>query len=218
LFDLPAPSFIYYLNQGEASGVPKKTRRRKINFPSIFPEIKRIQSLPLRRGVLLAWEPAVLESGERDLFPVPFNPKVKGTLPVEHLQFVVKASLLIADQLKKAPGYKIDLDLLIASALLHNLGKVFEYRRQDGRFKKTAIGKFFPHGFWGAFSALREGLPLDPAHLFSIHPHVSPVPPQRPEGIILHYADLPMPMPSGSARGWRPFRKEGRYRMGQGRE
>jgi hypothetical protein len=102
----------------------------------------------------------------------------------------VKASLLIADQLKKAHRYKIDLDLLIASALLHNLGKVFEYRRQGGRFKKTAIGKIFPHGFWDAFLALREGLPLDPTHLVSIHPQVSPVLPQRPEGIILHYADF----------------------------
>jgi hypothetical protein len=161
--------------------VPRKIRQRKINFPYIFPEIKRIQSLPLRRGVLQVRELAVQESGERDLFPVPFDPEVKGTLLVEHLQFVAKASLLIADQLKKAHRYKIDLDLLIASALLHNLGKVFEYRRQGGRFKKTAIGKIFPHGFWGAFLALREGLPLDSAHLVSIHPQGSPVPPQRPE-------------------------------------
>ena len=87
---------------------------------------------------------AVQESGERDLSPVPFNPEVKGTSLVERIQFGVKASLLIADQRKKAHGYIIDLDLLIASALLHNLGKVFEYRRQGGRFKKTAIGKFFP--------------------------------------------------------------------------
>ena len=133
---------------------------------------------------------AVQESGERDLFPVPFNPEVKGTSLVERLQFGVKASLLIADQRKKAHGYIIDLDLLIASALLHNLGKVFEYRRQGGRFKKAAIGKISPHGFWGAFLALREGLPRDPAHLVSSHPHVSPVPPERPEGIILHYADF----------------------------
>jgi len=170
--------------------VPKKTRQRKINFPSIFPEIKRIQSLPLRRGVLQVWKLAMQESGERDLFSVPFKTQVKGTSLVEPLQVVGKASLLIADQLKKAHGYKIDLNLLIASVLLNNLGKVFEYRRQGGRFRKAAIGKFFPHGFWGAFLALREGLPRDPAHLVSSHPHVSPVPPQRPEGIILHDADF----------------------------
>ena len=170
--------------------MPKKTGQRKINFFSIFPEIKRIQSPPLRRGVLRVWELAVQESGERDPFSVPFNLEVKRTSLVEHLQFVVKASLLIADQLKKAHGYKIDLYLLIASALLHDLGKVFEYRRQGGRFKKTAIGKFSPHGFWGAFLALRDGLPLDPAHPLSGHPHVSPVPQRRLEGIILHYADF----------------------------
>jgi hypothetical protein len=170
--------------------MPKKTRQQRINFPAIFPELNRIQSLPLRKGVLQVWELAVQESGERDLFSVPFNPEVKGISLVEHIQFVVKASLLIAGQLKKSHGYKIDLDLLIASALLHDLGKVFEYRRRGGRFKKTEIGKFFPHGFWGVFLALREGLPLDLAHLVSSHPHVSPVSPQRLEGIILHYADF----------------------------
>jgi putative nucleotidyltransferase with HDIG domain len=170
--------------------MPKKIMQQKINFLSIFPEIKRIQSRPLRKGVLRVWELAVQESGEGDLFSVPFNPEVKGASLVQHIQFVVKASLFIADQLKKAHGHQIDLDLLIASALLHDLGKIFEYRRQGGRFKKTEIGKFFPHGFWGAFLALREGLPLDLAHLVSSHAHVSPVPPRRLEGIILHYADF----------------------------
>ena len=164
--------------------------RRKINFLSIFPEIRRIHSLPLRKGVLRVWELGLKESGERDLFSVPFNPEVKGVSLVEHIQFVVKTSLFIADHLKKAHRYHIDLDLLIASALLHDLGKLFEYRRQGGRFKKTEIGKFFPHGFWGTFLALREGLPLDLAHLVSSHAHVSPVPAQRLEGIILHYADF----------------------------
>jgi hypothetical protein len=170
--------------------MPKKIMQRKINFLSIFPEIRRIHSLSLRKGVLRVWELAVQESGERDLFSVPFNPEVKGVSLVGHIQFVVKASLFIADQLKKAHGYHIDLDLLIASALLHDLGKIFEYRGQGGRFKKTEIGKFFPHGFWGAFLALREGLPVDLAHLVSSHAHVSPVSPQRLEGIILHYADF----------------------------
>jgi len=49
---------------------------------------------------------------------------VKGVSLVEHIQFVVKASLFIADQLKKIHRYHIDLDLLIASALLHDLGKI----------------------------------------------------------------------------------------------
>ena len=168
----------------------KRIVHRKINFLSIFPEIKQIHSLPLRNRVLKVWEIAVRESGEKDLFSVPFNPEVKGVSLIEHIQFVVKISLSIATQLKKAHGYRIDMDLLIASALLHDLGKIFEYRRQGGRFKKSEIGKFFPHGFWGTFLALREGLPLDLAHLVSSHAHVSPVPPQRLEGIILHYADF----------------------------
>jgi hypothetical protein len=190
LFDLPALSFIYYLNEGEAKGMSKKTMQRKINFLTIFPEIKQIHSPSLRKGVLHVWELALQESQEKDLFSVPFNPEVKGASLVEHIQFVVKASLLIAGQLKKALGYKIDLDLLIASALLHDVGKIFEYRRQGGKFKKTEIGKFFPHGFWGTYLALREGLPLALTHLVSSHPHISPVSPQRLEGIILHYADF----------------------------
>jgi hypothetical protein len=168
----------------------KKNTRRKINVLSIFPEIKQIQSPALRQGVLKVWNLAVSESGEKNLDSVPFNPEVSGVSLVEHIQFVLKAALFIADQLENAHGYKIDRDLLIAATLLHDLGKIFEYRRKDGKYKKTDIGKFFPHGFWGTFLTLREGLPLDLAHLVSSHAHISPVAPQLLEGIILHYADF----------------------------
>jgi HD domain len=170
--------------------MPNKKTRRKINLLSIFPEIKQIQSPVLRQGVLKVWNVAILESGEENLDCVPFSPEVSGVSLVEHIRFVLKAALFIADQLEKAHGYEIHRDLLIAAALLHDLGKIFEYRRKTGKFRKTDIGKFFPHGFWGTFLTLREGLPLDLAHLVSSHAHISPVAPQLLEGIILHYADF----------------------------
>ena len=170
--------------------MPKKKTQRKINTFSIFPEINQIQSPSLRQGVLKVWNLALSESGEKNLGSVPFSPEVSGVSLVEHIRFVLKAALFIADQLEKAHRYKIDRDLLIAAALLHDLGKIFEYRRKTGKFRKTGIGKFFPHGFWGTFLTLREGLPLDLAHLVSSHAHISPVPPQLLEGIILHYADF----------------------------
>lgn len=173
-----------------AKRMPAKSTREKINVLSIFPEIKQIQSPALRQGVLKVWNLAISESGERNLDSVPFNPEVSGVSLVEHIQFVLKTALFIADQLEKAHGYKIDRDLLIAAALLHDLGKIFEYRRKSGKFRKTDIGKFFPHGFWGTFLTLREGLPLELAHLVSSHAHISPVAPQLLEGIILHYADF----------------------------
>ncbi len=168
----------------------KKGTHRKINVLSIFPEIKQIQSPALRQGVLKVWNLAISESGVKNLDSVPFSPEVSGVSLVEHIRFVLKAALSIADQLEKAHRYKIDRDLLIAAALLHDLGKIFEYRRKNGKFRKTEIGKFFPHGFWGTFLTLREGLPLDLAHLVSSHAHISPVAPQLLEGIILHYADF----------------------------
>jgi len=164
--------------------------QKKIDFLSLFPEIKQIQSSSLREGVLKAWNLALKESGERNLFAVPFNPEVKGVSLIEHIQFVLKTALFITDQLEKAHGYKIDRDLLLASTVLHDLSKIFEYRRQGKKFEKTNIGRFFPHGFWGAFLALREGLSLDVAHLVSTHAHISPLHPQFLEGVILHYADF----------------------------
>ncbi|HXZ38961.1 MAG TPA: HD domain-containing protein [Thermodesulfobacteriota bacterium] len=73
---------------------------------------------------------AVSESEERYLDSVPFSPEVSGVSLVEHIRFVLKAALFIFGQLEKAHGYKIDRDLLIAAALLHDLGKIFEYRRK----------------------------------------------------------------------------------------
>jgi len=55
--------------------MPKKTVQRKINFLSIFPEIRQIHSLPLRKGVLQVWELAVKESGEGIFFRFPSTPR-----------------------------------------------------------------------------------------------------------------------------------------------
>ena len=82
--------------------------------------------------------------------------------------------------------------------------------------KKTEIEKIFPRGFWGAFLALREGHPWTWLTGYPAIPMYPPFPRSVWRESFSHMPILPMPMPSGSARGWRPFWKEGKNKTGQG--
>ncbi|HUJ84147.1 MAG TPA: HDIG domain-containing protein [Candidatus Acidoferrales bacterium] len=77
------------------------------------------------------------------------SPKV-----ISHCQAVAEISLEIANQLKKK-GFKLDLKLVEAGALLHDIG----------RSKTNAVD----HGIVGAQIALSEGLPTAVAQIIKAH-------------------------------------------------
>ena len=167
----------------------KETRETVLK---IFPEVSGIADPEIRAQVVRCWARAIEalpETGFRTLEEVPFSPDIpECTLP-QHIRWVLAAALHMAESAEKAMGMKVNRDLLAAAALLHDLGKAFEYGRSEGKHGKTEIGKKFMHGFWGAHVALSEGVSRELGHLISTHTHVSPVHAQTIEGVILHYAD-----------------------------
>lgn len=156
----------------------------------IFPEVDQISDLALKSVVLRSWSRALTECGFERPEEIPFSVAVTGVGLVEHIQWVLKAALAMACLLEDKIEAQVNRDLLIAAVLLHDLAKVYEYRRTEAGWGKSKIGEEFMHGFWGAHVSLLEGAPLELAHLISTHCHGSPVPPRLLEGIILHYADF----------------------------
>jgi putative nucleotidyltransferase with HDIG domain len=155
-----------------------------------FPGVEDIADQNLRSVVLRAWGRTISECEFERLEDIPFSVSAPGAGLVDHILWVLEASLNMASLAEERMGVKVNRDLLIAAVLLHDLGKAYEYRRAGEGFEKTEIGKGFMHGFWGAHVSILEGAPLELSHLISTHCFVSPVQPHLLEGVIMHYADL----------------------------
>jgi hypothetical protein len=155
-----------------------------------FPIIEEIQDSDLREKVVKAWARGLQEGSFKDMEDIPFSVIIPEVNLVDHINWVMEVALCIASLVEKKMRVSVNRDLLIASVLLHDLGKAFEYRREGDTYIKSDIGEKFIHGFWGTYVALEERVPKDLAHMIATHSKDSPMHPQFLEGIILHYADF----------------------------
>jgi hypothetical protein len=155
-----------------------------------FPVIEEIQDSELKEKVTKTWSRALKEGSFRNMEDIPFSVAIPDVNLVDHIKWVMEVALFIASLVEKRMRIPINRDLLIALVLLHDLGKVFEYQKEGGKYVKSDIGKKFVHGFWGAHVALEECVSKDLAHLIATHSKDFPDHPQLLEGIILHYADF----------------------------
>jgi 23S rRNA maturation-related 3'-5' exoribonuclease YhaM len=99
------------------------------------------------------------------------------------------------------PSFKdlnIDYQLLRASIILHDLGKLLDYNTETLQFEPVLEGKLLQHSQWGLILIERnwpkEGDPLQKLHLqhcvLSHHGRsIAPVGPLTAEAMILHHVD-----------------------------
>ncbi|NIS59898.1 MAG: HD domain-containing protein [Proteobacteria bacterium] len=156
----------------------------------IFPIIEEIQDPDLREKVVSSWARGLREGSFERLEDIPFSLAIPEASLVDHVRWVMDVALFIASIAEEKMGVSVNRDLLIASVLLHDLGKAFEYKREGDKYVKSDIGEKFIHGLWGTYIALEERVSKDLAHLIATHSKDSPDHPQLLEGIILHYADF----------------------------
>ena len=160
------------------------------NILETFPFIEDIRDAELKHKVVDAWVRAMKESSFEAIENIPFSLNVPEARLVDHIHFVMEVARSVGMQAEKTMDIAVDWDLLIASVLLHDVGKAVEYEYANGTYDRSEIGRKFGHGLWGAHIALDAGLPLNLAHLISTHTGDSLQAPQLLEGIILHYADF----------------------------
>ena len=84
----------------------------------------------------------------------------------------------------------IALDVLIAGALLHDIGKLAEFVESDGRFIRSASGRLLRHPFSGVALCARHDLPESVLHLIAVHYREGDGCRNLPEAILLHHADF----------------------------
>ncbi|NIM99294.1 MAG: HDIG domain-containing protein [candidate division Zixibacteria bacterium] len=168
----------------------------KTKISKLFPEIEQIKDRSLRDQVVSAWEEAVERSDWEieELESIPFTlliPDCKINL-VTHTRAVTQTSLKVADVI--LDFYKvrvhISFDLLIAGAILHDVGKVLEYAKQGGGVVKSKAGKLLRHPFSGVALAYKHGLPEEVIHMIATHAREGDEGYRSVEAMLIHYADF----------------------------
>ncbi|MFC2021198.1 HDIG domain-containing metalloprotein [Chloroflexota bacterium] len=156
-----------------------------------FPLIRKIKDKGIKEKVTEAWVRIWKESSFGDLREAPFsdNPRDSSETLINHINTTTSLALAAAKQFQEEYGIKVDFDILLASAILHDLDKPINYQRKDGIVVHTEIGKKIPHGAYGMHIALEMGLPLEVAHLIVTHSGAINMEPNTVEGVIVQKAE-----------------------------
>lgn len=163
---------------------------------SIMPEFELIQDEDLRDRTFRVWQEAMDKSGwsVKDLEEMPFTLLIENT-PIniiDHTRAVTLCSMRIAEILVEEYKEKIslDMDILLSGALLHDVGKLFEYKREGESFIKSEEGELLRHPISGAAFASRFELPQEVIHIIATHSKEGDGARKTVEAIIVNHADF----------------------------
>ena len=163
---------------------------------NIWPEINWIENAELRQKVLNCWVYAIENSvlTVDDLSRIPFSLLLKNCKItfINHKRTAVHLSVEMAKIMMKNFGdeIKINMDTLIAGAILIDVGKLLEYEIVDGKLTTSDAGKLVRHPFSGLAIADRFGLPAEVQHIIATHSKEGDLGKRTVESIIVHHADF----------------------------
>ncbi|KPJ53193.1 hypothetical protein AMJ39_05555 [candidate division TA06 bacterium DG_24] len=163
---------------------------------TLFPELDLIEDAGLRSKVEAVWLDAIELGGWSigDLAEIPFTlliPDCPVNI-VEHTRAVCRISFdtarVMADLF--ADHLSLDTEVLVAGALLHDVGKLLEYERSGAGFGKSRHGELLRHPFSGMGLATKHDLPPEVIHVIAVHAHEGDRSKRTPEAIIVHRVDF----------------------------
>jgi len=162
----------------------------------IIPEFSEIEDEDLRQQALAVWEEALSIGGWSidDLKRIPYTLLVEDvdiSFP-EHVSTVCRLCMAMQDVLAEvyADRYEIDRDTLIAGALLADVGKLIEFREEDGDYKWASMYQYLRHPFTGVGLCFKHDIPEAVMHIVATHSWEGDKFKRRPESIIFHHADF----------------------------
>jgi len=156
-----------------------------------FPETEEIDDERLRSGVVEAWATAMDEAGVTDLDAVPWLPPTQRKLGladatlVAHVRDVTAGAVALAETLVARRGANVDLDTVLAGALVHDVSKLAEF---DG-MERTPVGDLLGHPYYGVHVVARADLPVELAHVVLSHTSRTTVEPATLEAELVKRAD-----------------------------
>lgn len=165
---------------------------------ALWPELEWIKDNDLRERTAKTWELALERSvlTPDDLNRIPFTllcgPDLKVTF-MDHKRSVVHiardAGQKINDMYKGE--LTADMDVLIAGAILADVGKLLEYVLDDnGKAVQGTYGKYLRHPFSGVSIAEECGVPAEVCHIIATHAGEGNMVKRTTEAYIVHHADF----------------------------
>ena len=175
------------------------TEKLRETIRAEVPEIGDITDAALRDKVVEAWAVSLADWGFGGIAELQgsgaydFLVLKRGT-QVDHLRGVVLLALRIADQLcELQPDLNVNRDVLLAGAILHDVGKPFEYSEENRKlWAENPYQQGSPaarHSVHGWHVCLSVGLPYEVAHISGGHSKEGGLITRSLECTIVHYAD-----------------------------
>ncbi len=163
----------------------------------LWPEIEWIEDARLREQVAQTWELALQRSAltAGDLNRIPFTLLVPNC-PItfmEHKRCVVHIARASAMAMQQFMGraLAVNLDVVIAGAILADVGKLLEYELgPDGKARQSERGEALRHPFTGVALALECGVPDGICHIIAAHAAEGDLVKRTTEAFIVHHADF----------------------------
>jgi len=169
-----------------------------MNIEKLWPELAWIKDKTLREATTKTWELA-LERGvlsPDDLQRIPFTllagPDLKVSF-MDHKRCVVHVARESALKMTEFFGKElpINLDVVIAGAILADVGKLLEYELDEkGKSFQGTYGKYLRHPFSGVSLAEECGVPAEVCHIIAAHAGEGDMIKRSTEAYIVHHADF----------------------------
>lgn len=168
----------------------------KQQVQKLWPELVWIENRKLREKVARCWERAFELSPlePEDLNKIPFTLLVPNcpTTFMEHKRCVVHIARRSAESMQEFLGraLHIDMDTVIAGAILADVGKLLEYEKRGEKAVQSARGELLRHPFTGVALAMECGLPDAVCHVIAAHAGEGDLVKRTTEALIVHHADF----------------------------
>ncbi|MCK4339333.1 MAG: HDIG domain-containing protein, partial [Candidatus Cloacimonetes bacterium] len=120
-----------------------------------------------------------------------------------HKRAVVHIAYESAKVMKKYFGYNlpINLDIVVAGAILADVGKLLEYEKDGDTIKFSKSGTLLRHAFTGVSLAQACGVPDEVCHIIAVHSKEGDAFKRTTEGLIVHHADYMAYLPFKNEKG-----------------
>lgn len=163
----------------------------------LWPELQWIDSEDLRAQTTNTWALALQQSvlTPLDLNTIPFTllcgPELKVTF-MGHKRAVVHIAKDCGEQMNKffKDELPVNMDILLAGAILADVGKLLEYELKDGKSVQGNYGKFLRHPFSGVSLAEQCGVPAEVCHIIASHAGEGNMVKRTTEAYVVHHADF----------------------------
>ncbi len=165
---------------------------------TLWPELEWIENENLREKTARTWEMALERSvlSPDDLNRIPFTllvgPDLKVTF-MDHKRSVVHIARDAGNKINEMyhGELPVNMDVLIAGAILADVGKLLEYILDDnGNAVQGTYGKYLRHPFSGVSLAEEAEVPAEVCHIIATHAGEGNMVKRTTEAYIVHHADF----------------------------